>query len=181
MYFPAYGIRSKALNASSGAVNFEKSGLGLSFSAVETSEIPVSAQMQTVSQNVPVDEISACRTGFAVFALAAIRGAEPMPDSLENSPRATPRRIAVIMATPRNPPPTAFMLNASVTIRRTAGRMAEALRPMMMKHPSTYRNAMAGTSAPQTFEMNFSPPITTRRISIASAKPIVHIGAEKVL
>jgi len=75
MYFPAYGIRSKALNASSDAENVEKSGFGFSSSAVETSESPVSAQMQTVSQNVPVDEISACRTQFAVFALAAIRGA----------------------------------------------------------------------------------------------------------
>lgn len=45
--------------------------------------IPVSAHITTVSQKVPVEETSAWRTGFRVWAAAATIGAEPNPDSLE--------------------------------------------------------------------------------------------------
>ena len=51
---------------------------------------PDSAQITTVSQNVPVADTSACRTGFLDCAAAATIGAEPRPDSFENRPRATP-------------------------------------------------------------------------------------------
>ena len=39
---------------------------------------------------VPVIEIKPCSTGSSVFAAAAAIGADPSPDSLENTPRATP-------------------------------------------------------------------------------------------
>ena len=45
-----------------------------------TSTSPVMAQTTTVSQNVPVEETSAWRTGFLVCAAAAAMGALPMPD-----------------------------------------------------------------------------------------------------
>ena len=48
------------------------------------------AHTTTVSQNVPVDETSAWRTGFFVCAAAATMGALPRPDSFEKSPRAMP-------------------------------------------------------------------------------------------
>ena len=51
---------------------------------------PVRAQITTVSQKVPVDDTSACLTGFFVRAAAATMGAEPSPDSLLNRPRAMP-------------------------------------------------------------------------------------------
>ncbi len=55
---------------------------------VETSTMPVKAQMTTVSQNVPVMDTSAWRAGLRVDAAEATMGAEPKPDSLENRPRA---------------------------------------------------------------------------------------------
>ena len=59
-------------------------------SAELTSVSPVSRQMTTVSQKVPVMDTRDCLTGFLVFADAATIGAEPMPDSLENRPLAHP-------------------------------------------------------------------------------------------
>ena len=50
----------------------------------------VRAQMMTVSQKVPVLLTSAWRTGLRVWAAAATMGAEPIPLSLENRPRAIP-------------------------------------------------------------------------------------------
>ena len=46
--------------------------------------------MTTVSQKVAVIETNACLFGFFVFAADAIKGADPMPDSLENKPLANP-------------------------------------------------------------------------------------------
>ena len=48
--------------------------------------------------------------------------AEPIPASLENTPLATPKRIAcIILATipPQRPPPTAFTENAILNIIAT--------------------------------------------------------------
>ena len=80
---------------------------------LDTMTSPVMAQMMTVSQNVPVEETKAWRTGFFVCAAAATMGAEPIPDSLEKSPRAIPYRAATISTVPAVPPPTAFSENAS--------------------------------------------------------------------
>ena len=48
-------------------------------------------------------------------------GAEPRPDSLENSPLAMPKRAAMITVEPTKPPPAAFEVNADDTIASTAG------------------------------------------------------------
>ena len=79
---------------------------------------PVMAQTTTVSQKVPVEETRAWRTGLRVWAAAAAMGAEPRPDSLENSPRAIPKRQAVMMVEPTNPPPAAWGEKAEVTMTR---------------------------------------------------------------
>ena len=55
-----------------------------------TSTMPVMLQTTRVSRKVPVMETSACRQGWSVLAAAAAMGADPMPDSLEKTPRATP-------------------------------------------------------------------------------------------
>ena len=60
----------------------------------------VMVQTTKVSINVCVMLTSACLTGSLVFAAAAAIGAEPKPDSLENTPRATPNRIAAAMVAP---------------------------------------------------------------------------------
>ena len=76
---------------------------------------PVMVHTTMVSQNVPVILIYPWRTGLSVVAAAAVIAAEPMPASLEKTPRATPYLMALIMdATmePQRPPPTAFTENA---------------------------------------------------------------------
>ncbi len=61
---------------------------------------PVKVQTMMVSRKVPVMATRACRPGWSVLAAAAAMGADPSPDSLEKSPRATPILITVPMAPP---------------------------------------------------------------------------------
>ena len=93
------------------------------FIIVVTRTRPVIAQTTTVSQNVPVEETSAWRTGFLVWAAAAAIGAEPRPDSLENRPLATPNWIAILIPVPTSPPAAAPGVNASLQITPRAGMM----------------------------------------------------------
>ena len=102
-----------------------------------TITIPVRAHTTTVSQKVAVDDTRACLTGFLVWAAAATIGAEPNPDSLEKSPRAIPKRAAIITVPPTNPPPAACGLNADFTIRSTAGPMNSQLMHRIAIQPST--------------------------------------------
>ena len=81
-------------------------------SIVETSTMPVRAQITTVSQKVPVMDTSAWRAGLRVVAAEATMGAEPKPDSFENRPRAQPNWIAAITPLPRRPPKAAWGLKA---------------------------------------------------------------------
>ena len=77
-----------------------------------TNTSAVIAQITTVSQKVPVEDTSAWRTGFVVFVAAATMGADPNPDSLEKSPRDTPKRAAIITVAPAKPPPAAIGVKA---------------------------------------------------------------------
>ena len=86
-----------------------------------TITIPVKAHITTVSQNVPLAETKACLTGFRVCAEAATIGAEPIPDSLENKPRAIPYRAANIMVLPAKPPPAACGIKAEEKMSFIAG------------------------------------------------------------
>ena len=60
-----------------------------------------------------------------MWAAAAVMAAEPIPASFENTPRATPKRMAFIIEAvivPHKPPPTACTENAIVKISfRPAG------------------------------------------------------------
>ena len=88
---------------------------------------PVMVHTTMVSQKVPVILMYAWRTGWSVVAAAAVIAADPMPASLENTPRATPKRMAFIMdavMVPQSPPPTACTLKAILKIMETpAGRL----------------------------------------------------------
>ena len=68
--------------------------------------------MMIVSMKVPVIEIKPCSTGSSVLAAAAAIGAEPRPDSLENTPRAIPSRIATMTVAPAKPPTAALPVKA---------------------------------------------------------------------
>ena len=104
-------------------------------SIVDTSTMPVSAQMMTVSQNVPVIETSACRAGLRVEAAEATMGADPRPDSLENRPRAQPNWSAIIRPDPTAPPNAALGVKAHSQMRQMAGQMYSQLMPMIMMQP----------------------------------------------
>ena len=93
---------------------------------VTTSVKPVNVQMMMVSMNVPVMEIRPCSAGHFVFAAAATIGAEPKPDSLENTPRATPLRIAIMTVAPKKPPAAAVGVNAHSKIVAIAAGTSEA-------------------------------------------------------
>ena len=78
-----------------------------------------------MSQKVPVEETSACRTGFFVIAAAATIGALPRPDSFEKRPRATPNRIASFIPAPMKPPKAACPVKAVEKMsRKVAGRVS---------------------------------------------------------
>ena len=87
---------------------------------VTTSVRPVSVQIMMVSIKVPVIEIRPCSAGHFVLAAAATIGAEPRPDSLENTPRATPFLIAIMTVAPRKPPVAAVVVKALSKIMETA-------------------------------------------------------------
>ena len=57
-------------------------------------------------------EINPCSTGSLVFAAAAAMGADPRPDSLEKTPRATPFWIAILTVAPAKPPMAAVPVKA---------------------------------------------------------------------
>ena len=75
-------------------------------------ESPVKLQIIIVSIKVPVIEINPCSTGSLVFAAAAAIGADPRPDSLEKTPRATPFWMAILTVAPANPPMAAVPVKA---------------------------------------------------------------------
>ena len=65
------------------------------------------------------------------MAAAATIGAEPKPDSLENTPRATPLRIASITVAPRKPPCAAVVVKAlSITSAIAPGTWSAKLTKM---------------------------------------------------
>ena len=89
MGWPMYGIWLKAALVSSPPSRVATLMASLPIMLL-TSTSPVIRQTTTVSQKVPVADTRAWRTGLRVWAAAATMGAEPMPDSLENRPRAIP-------------------------------------------------------------------------------------------
>src|SRR5574344_599160 len=137
------------------------------------STIPVMAQMMTVSQKVPVDDTNACLTGLRVCAAAATIGAEPSPDSLENSPLAIPNRAAIITDVPTKPPPAACGLNADSQISRRAGQTYAPLMKSITMHPIAYSKAMKGTSISHTLAILFTPPKITAAVRAHNTAPVI--------
>ena len=84
-----------------------------------------------VSMNVPVMEMSPCSAGSFVFAAAAAIGAEPRPDSFENTPRAMPFFIAIITVEPANPPAAAVPVNALSKMSAIAAGISERCMKMI--------------------------------------------------
>ena len=98
---------------------------------------PVMEQTTRVSMKVWVMEMRACTTGWLVRAATAAMGAEPRPDSLENRPRATPRRMAIITVAPAKPPVAATGWKAlDTTMARTPGISVMCMR-ITARAPST--------------------------------------------
>ena len=64
----------------------------------------VKLQTMIVSMKVPSMATRPWLTGPLVLAAACAIGAEPRPASFENTPRATPKRIAAQTAAPAKPP-----------------------------------------------------------------------------
>ena len=104
-------------------------------SMVDTSTTPVSAQMTTVDQNVPVMATSACCAGLRVEAAEATMGADPKPDSLENKPRAQPNCRAIMSPEPTAPPNAAFGVKAHSKMRPTASPSSGPFSTRMTTHP----------------------------------------------
>src|SRR5690606_3168889 len=73
---------------------------------------PVQDTTMIVSMKVWVIDTSPCRTGCVVCAEAAAIAAEPMPDSFEKMPRATPNCTAIMIVEPKKPPVAAVPVNA---------------------------------------------------------------------
>ena len=94
---------------------------------VSTKVRPVIVQIIMVSKKVPVIEISPCFTQESVFAAAAAIGALPKPDSLENTPRATPLWIASITVAPKKPPVAAVGVKALLITKAIASGTASIL------------------------------------------------------
>lgn len=102
---------------------------------VDTSTRPVSRQMMTVSQKVPVMDTRAWRAGLRVAAAEATMGAEPRPDSLENRPRAQPNWRASMRPLPSAPPKAALAVKALSTMRHRAGQTNSQFMPRMTTQP----------------------------------------------
>ena len=80
---------------------------------------------------VPSMAMIPCRTGLFVCAAACAMAAEPSPDSLEKTPRATPNRIAAATAAPAKPPVAAAGVKAWVKIRPNAAGTSAMLMMMI--------------------------------------------------
>ena len=80
-------------------------------------------------------EIKPCSTGSFVLAAAAAIGAEPRPDSLEKTPRATPFWIAIRMLAPAKPPIAAAGLKAEVKMRASVAGIFSILKRITVRVP----------------------------------------------
>ena len=116
---------SMELNAVTAAAPFEakaSSPPAVSSTPDSSTIIDVIVHMIIVSKKTSKIPHTACSQGSFVSDAACAIGAEPRPASFENTPLAKPWRIAIIMAYPNTPPPTASKLNAPLKMEaNTAG------------------------------------------------------------
>ena len=109
--------------------------LPLSQAPVRINTKPVMVHTTIVSIKVWVMDTRAWVTGCLVWAAAAAIGALPSPDSLENTPRATPMRMPIITLAPKNPPEAAVGVKACLTTMARAAGMPVILSTRMIKAP----------------------------------------------
>ena len=77
------------------------------------------------------------REGEFVFAAAVAIGAEPSPDSLENTPLDTPLLKASIIVAPTNPPKAAVPVNADFIISEITSGILPILVKIIIRDPIT--------------------------------------------
>ena len=87
----------------------------------------VKEQMMIVSMKVPSIATRPWLTGPLVDAAACAMGADPRPASFENTPRATPKRMAAQTAAPAKPPVAAEGVKAWVKIKPKAAGISVTL------------------------------------------------------
>ena len=90
-----------------------------------------------VSMKVWVMETRPWRAGWCVLAAAAAMAAEPMPDSLEKMPRATPYWIAMRNVEPAKPPTAPRPVKAPARTMPRAWGTEAMLTVRMYRQPPT--------------------------------------------
>ncbi len=93
----------------------------------------VMVQITVVSANTSKMPNRPCCTGPLVSAAAWAIGAEPKPASLENTPRATPLVMALVMVMPTAPPTTAEGLKAPTKMALSTGPMLPMWEKITMR------------------------------------------------
>ena len=96
---------------------------------------PVSVSTTNVSTNTPRIATAPWSCGHSTLASAWAWGVEPRPASLENRPRATPKRMDCCTVTPAMPPAMACGSNASTNTCASAPGSALALMTKMTMQP----------------------------------------------
>ena len=90
---------------------------------VEMTTNAVMVRTRKVSMNTPIMATTPCSCGVLTLAMAWAWGVEPIPASLENSPRLTPWLMAVFKAYPKPPPRMALGKKAYLKIMpKVSGR-----------------------------------------------------------
>ena len=89
---------------------------------------PVMVHMTMLSKNTSKEPHRPWRAGWSLAAVAWAMGAEPLPASWVNTPRAIPMRQAYITVAPRKPPVAAVPVKASWKMLAKAAGISPALR-----------------------------------------------------
>ena len=111
------------------------------------------------------------------MAAAATIGAEPIPDSLENRPRAMPYRMVVMMAIPAVPPIPAFKEKASLHIQHIDFAMKLEFPQRIMIQPIIYSKAINGMRPVQMRVMLFIPPKMTNPVRMEIIAPMPNLNS----
>ncbi len=136
-------------------------------------------QMIRVSMNGPSMATTPSRIGSSVLAAAWAMGAEPWPDSLENSPRLMPQVSMNTKVPPANPPIWAAGSKADLKISARVGGTSAACMISTTEAVVTYVAAMNGTSFEVTRPILRIPPRITAATSDASTRPVTQVGTPR--
>ena len=109
-----------------------------------------------------------CFTGWETSAVAPAFGADPIPASLEKSPRLIP----CITQEPANPPAIALKSNAWLKISLNISGSWLRLLKVMYKPSNIYKIAMTGTTLELMIPIRWTPPKITAAVAKAKTAPI---------